>query len=85
LELLAILPPFQGQGIGARILAWFEQEALRHEARNLSVCASFFNARGLHFYARHGFQPAATLPGLVADGYDEILLRKFPIAAGDQL
>jgi hypothetical protein len=67
------------------ILAWFEQEALSHGARNLWVCASSFNPGALRFYERHGFPPAATLPGLVADGYDEILRRKFPIAAGDQL
>jgi diamine N-acetyltransferase len=83
LELLAILPRFQSRGIGASILAWFEQEAHRHGARNLWVCASSFNARALHFYRRHGFQPAASLPGLVADGYDEILLRKFPLG-GDR-
>jgi len=68
LELLAILPPFQGRGAGPKILVWFEQEALRHAARNLWV-----------FYARHGFAPTATLPGLVAEGFDEILLRKFPL------
>jgi len=83
LELLAILPRFQSRGIGADILGWFEQEALRLGARNLWVCASSFNARGLHFYERHGFQPAATLPGLVADFHDEILLRKFPLG-GDR-
>ena len=83
LELLAILPRFQSRGVGASLLAWFEQEAFRHGARNLWVCASSFNARALHFYGRHGFQPAATLPGLVADGYDEILLRKFPLG-GDR-
>jgi hypothetical protein len=32
-------------------------------------------------YERHGFARAATLPGLVADGYDEILLRKFPLGS----
>ncbi len=63
-------------------MGWFEQTALEQEARNLWVCASSFNARALRFYARHGFWPAATLPGLVADGYEEILLRKFPIGAG---
>jgi diamine N-acetyltransferase len=85
LELLAILPEFQGNRLGAGILAWFEREALRLEARNLWVRAASFNARALRFYEGHGFRPAATLSGLVAEGYDEILLRKFPIAAGSQL
>jgi GNAT superfamily N-acetyltransferase len=79
LELLALLPQAQGQGIGSSILAWLESEALRHQARNLWVCASSFNRPALRFYERHGFRPAANLPGLVAEGYDEILLRKFPL------
>jgi diamine N-acetyltransferase len=79
LELLVLLPPFQNQGIGAEILGWFEREGLRAEARNLWVCASGFNERALRFYQRHDFRQAAPLPGLVADGYTEILLRKFPL------
>lgn len=82
LELLAVLPPFQRRGIGAGILDWFEREASGLGARNLWVCASSFNADGLRFYQRHGFRPTATLPGLVADGYEEVLLRKFPLQAG---
>lgn len=81
LELLALFPAHQGQGIGAAILRWFEDEARRHEARNLWACASRFNTRALSFYRRHGFAEAAVLPELVADGFDEILLRKFPIGA----
>jgi diamine N-acetyltransferase len=79
LELLALLPAFQGRGIGAEIMRWFEQEGLRAEARNLWVCASGFNERALNFYRRHGFTQAASLHGLVADSYTEILLRKFPL------
>ena len=79
LELLALLPPFQGQGIGSQLLAWLESEAVSREARNLWVCASSFNARALRFYQLHGFRIAASLPGLVADGFEEILLRKFPL------
>jgi diamine N-acetyltransferase len=79
LELLALLPSFQGRGIGSALLVWFEMEGLRQGARNLWVCASSFNTQAIRFYERHGFRPAATLSGLVADGYDEILLRKFPL------
>jgi GNAT superfamily N-acetyltransferase len=79
LELLALLPQAQGRGIGASILAWLEREALARQARNLWVCASSFNAGALRFYARHGFEAVATVPGLVTDGYDEILLRKYPL------
>ena len=41
-----------------------------------SHCASSFNSNALRFYARHGFERAATLDGLVQDGIDEVLLRK---------
>jgi GNAT superfamily N-acetyltransferase len=76
LELLALLPGFQGNGIGAAFLHWYEQQAIACGARNLWVCASRINARALQFYERHGFQEVAVLPDLVADGFDEILLRK---------
>jgi ribosomal protein S18 acetylase RimI-like enzyme len=79
LELLALLPQAQNQGIGSSIMAWFETAALQRGARNLWVCASSFNERALRFYERHGFATAAMLPGLVADGHNEILLRKFPL------
>jgi diamine N-acetyltransferase len=81
LELLALLPQAQNQGIGSSIIAWFETAAIQREARNLWVCASSFNERALRFYERHGFTTAAMLPALVANGCDEILLRKFPLAA----
>jgi ribosomal protein S18 acetylase RimI-like enzyme len=76
LELLALLTPFQRKGIGGMLLKRFESEAALREARNLFVCASSFNENALRFYRRHGFHDVAVLPGLVAEGYDEILLRK---------
>jgi ribosomal protein S18 acetylase RimI-like enzyme len=79
LELLALLPLFQRRELGSAILAWLGREAVAGGARNLWVCASSFNEGALRFYERHGFRRAAILPGLVADGYDEILLRKFPL------
>ena len=79
LELLALLPAFQNQGIGTAVLDWLEDEALRRDARNLWACASSFNAAALRFYARHGFAETALLSDLVADGFNEVLLRKFPL------
>ena len=79
LELLAILPAYQAASHRQRHSHWFEREAIRLAARNLFVCTSSFNTRALGFYGRHGFRLAATLHGLVAEGYDEILLRKFPL------
>ena len=81
LELLALLPPFQRRGLGTTLMGWFEREAVKLGARNLWVCASSFNDGALRFYCRHGFEPATTFQGLVADGYDEVLLRKFPLGA----
>jgi diamine N-acetyltransferase len=81
LELLALLPPFQRRGLGTTLMGWFEREAVKLGARNLWVCASSFNGGALRFYGRHGFAPATTLQGLVADGCDEVLLRKFPLGA----
>ncbi len=81
LELLALLPDFQNQGVGSALLGWLEQEALHREARSLWACASSFNEQALRFYARHGFAETAMLRSLVADGFDEVLLRKFPLSS----
>jgi GNAT superfamily N-acetyltransferase len=75
LELLALLPPAQGQGIGAAVMRWFEAEA-RPDASSRWVLCSDFNTRALAFYDRHGFRQVAPLEGLLGEGLTEILLRK---------
>ena len=74
LELLAVLPEHQGRGIGAAVLRWLEAEAA--PARNLWVMVSAFNEGARRFYARHGFVEVGTVPGLVREGFDEVLMRK---------
>jgi GNAT superfamily N-acetyltransferase len=74
LELVAIWPEQQGQGIGERLLAWLAAEA--RPARNLWATVSAFNTKARQFYARQGFHEAGCLPGLVRPEFDEILLRK---------
>lgn len=75
LELLAVFPPAQGQGVGQTILAWMEKEALL-AATNLWTVTSEFNTPARAFYQAAQFVEVASLPDLVAKGYNEILLRK---------
>ncbi len=76
LQFLGILPPYQKRGLGAAALSWLESLATREKSQNVWVVASAFNAGALSFYEHFGFVRVATLDGLVADGTDEVLLRK---------
>lgn len=76
LHILAILPAWQGRGLGSAVLKWIEQQARANAERNQFVVTSTFNTRGLALYRRHGFEPIATMPGLINDTESEILLRK---------
>lgn len=76
IELLAVLPGYQGQGIGTAVLSFIETEAMRAGSRNVWVCASQFNSAARRFYERGGFAEVGTLPDLVTDGFAELLLRK---------
>jgi ribosomal protein S18 acetylase RimI-like enzyme len=75
LQLLAILPSHQRQGIGAAVLGWIEAEARGHY-RNLWLCVSAFNTMAQGFYAARGFEHTVTLDALMREGDDEILMRK---------
>jgi ribosomal protein S18 acetylase RimI-like enzyme len=76
LKLIAILPAFQGQGFGLRLLQWMESQARRQEARQLWLCVSTFNKRAREFYERLGFEPVAVLDKLASEASDELLMRK---------
>ncbi len=76
LQLLAILPEFQGQKLGLRILEWMEAEARGIESRQLWLCVSTFNVRARAFYERFGFEEVAVLDKLASDASDEIFMRK---------
>jgi ribosomal protein S18 acetylase RimI-like enzyme len=75
LELLALLPPFQGLGLGREIMTWSEACARNH-TKNFWVTVSSFNHRARRFYQELGFNQVACLQNLIKEGYDELLLRK---------
>jgi ribosomal protein S18 acetylase RimI-like enzyme len=76
LQLLAVLPEFQGRGVGLRLLRWMESEARGAEARQLWLCVSTFNTRARAFYERFGFEAVAVLDKLASDASDEAFMRK---------
>jgi ribosomal protein S18 acetylase RimI-like enzyme len=75
LELIGLIPDFQGAGLGSELIGWFEQQA-RLVADNAWVIVSAFNHKAYDFYRRHGFVEVGVIKELVRPGYDEILLRK---------
>jgi ribosomal protein S18 acetylase RimI-like enzyme len=75
IELFAVLPGSQGQGIGEAALGLIEQE-YRGRTGNLWLLVSGFNAGARRFYERQGFHAIGVIPDLVAQGRDEVMMRK---------
>ncbi len=76
LKLIAILPEFQGRGLGLRLLRWMEAQARQMEARQLWLCVTTFNGHARAFYERFGFEAVAVLDKLGSDASDELFMRK---------
>ena len=76
LKRLAVLPPFQRQGLAQAAIAWWEADARQARASNLWLCVSDFNHAARQFYEAAGFRQAGVLDDLVVDGLNEILMRK---------
>lgn len=75
IELFAVLPGAQGQGIGRAILEFIES-SYQGRTANLWLLVSGFNAGARRFYAQRGFNQIGIIENLVAQGQDEVLLRK---------
>lgn len=71
IEMLALLPEAQGKGHGGRILDRCKTEC----GKNLWATVSAFHEPARRFYAKAGFEEVCSLPGIVAEGEDEVLLR----------
>lgn len=72
LEMLAVLPDRQGRGLGR---AAVERAKAVDRSPNLWTTVSAFNGPARRFYRVVGFVEVASLPGLIAPGLDEVLLR----------
>lgn len=85
IELFAVLPGAQGQGVGGALLRHIEA-AYRGRTGNLWLLVSAFNTGASRFYERHGFRKIGLIPDLVVPGEDEVLMRKvLPLGPTSQL
>ena len=75
IELFAVLPRAQGQGVGRAALKFVEQ-TYRGRTANLWLLVSGFNAGARCFYEKQGFCPIGVITDLVTAGQDEVLMRK---------
>ena len=64
----------RGQGVGSRLLAAAEQEALRRGAKNVFLDTFSFQAPG--FYRKHGYQEVFRLAELPYTGYRAYFIKK---------
>jgi ribosomal protein S18 acetylase RimI-like enzyme len=58
---LAVLPQFQGQGIGTRLLAFAEEQADRHGLGNCSLIVALHNEAARQLYLRLGYRIVETV------------------------
>ena len=75
LRLIAVADGAQRRGVGAALLAAFEEETAR-ESAHAFLLVSDFNGEAQRFYARHGYQRVGDLRGLVLPDVGEVLYWK---------
>jgi ribosomal protein S18 acetylase RimI-like enzyme len=75
LRLLAVRDGARGEGIGAALLRYVEEQVARCRP-DLFLCCSTTNVGARRFYERHGYQAVGILTDLVVQGIDEVLYRK---------
>jgi len=65
---IVIDPNYQGHGLGGKLLAACENEAIAHNCRVLSLEVRADNTGGIAFYKKHGYSVSEKLPDYYADG-----------------
>ncbi len=75
---IAVSPTCQGQGIGAKLLKWVEDDVTMREGRLLFIETSALPhyERTQRFYLKNGYAQVARLADWYADGDDMVVFRK---------
>lgn len=62
LDLLAVLPEYQGSGLAQEVVAWLEKVALNSGLFNIEVQARERNQKGIKFYQKLGYKVIKKVP-----------------------
>ena len=73
LHLLAVKEAYRGQGIGKRLLGYFEELSARNK---FFLVVADFNPDAKRFYENNGYCQVGEIPGLYRDGITEYLMMK---------
>jgi ribosomal protein S18 acetylase RimI-like enzyme len=83
---LAVLPPFQGRGIGSHLLAFAEQQAAAAGISRVSLCVDMDNPGAFRLYQRIGYRVVLThtfkrrLVPQASQGYWRMVKPLFPVS-----
>jgi len=71
---LAVRPPFQGRGLGDRLLRRLLDHARRHGVHTITLEVRVSNAPALHLYRKHGFRALGRRPHYYTDTGEDALV-----------
>lgn len=77
LDLLAVLPKYQGSGLAQEIVHWLEQVALNAGIFTIEVQARAGNLRGIRFYEKLGYHFKNSVAKVYADEAQVRLVKRF--------
>jgi ribosomal protein S18 acetylase RimI-like enzyme len=75
IQSIFVTPESRGTGVGSALIQLAE-ERIFLVSPNVFMLVSAFNDRAARLYFQLGYEKIGTLKNFVADGYDELLLRK---------
>ena len=75
LHIIAVKEKYRGQGIGTKLLSFFEETVFTDNAKVFLVVADF-NPDAKRLYQKLGYKQVGILPNLYKDGVTEYLMMK---------
>ncbi|SEP59426.1 [SSU ribosomal protein S18P]-alanine acetyltransferase [Arthrobacter sp. OV608] len=74
-QTIAVVPEYEGRGIGTTLLTRLIEEARRRYAADLLLEVRADNPRAQQLYLRFGFEQIHVRPGYYRDGVDALIMR----------